>query len=186
MLRKIKVGFDSHILWNGIASVWKKTGTIQNLPKAHQTQDIECLDLINIEALTSYEVLVILVLFGKGKYTKDFWQIHITTLTNPFQNFDKSMSKSRQIQVTTLTNLALTTWIFFSSGIKNMFCCGIITHPWNTQQQLAHLHTVGSQQSSFRNISDLVTKARKCSDLSLIKKMWDTLLLFSFLFKTLN
>ena len=113
MLRKIKVGFDSHILWNGIASVWKKTGTIQNLPKAHQTQDIECLDLINIEALTSYEVLVILVLFGKGKYTKDFWQIHITTLTNPFQNFDKSMSKSRQIQVTTLTNLALTTWIFF-------------------------------------------------------------------------
>ena len=81
------------------------------------------------------------------------------------------MSKSRQIQVTTLTNLALTTWIFFSSGIKNMFCCGIITHPWNTQQQLAHLHTVGSHQSSFRNISDLVTtKARKCSDLSLIKK----------------
>ena len=80
------------------------------------------------------------------------------------------MSKSRQIQVTTLTNLALTTWIFFSSGIKNMFCCGIIKHPWNAQRQLAHLHTVGSQQSSFRNISDLVTKARKCSDLSLIKK----------------
>ena len=68
----------------------KKTGTIQNLPKAHQTQDIECLDLINIEALTSYEVLVILVLFGKGKYTYELWQIHFKILTNPCQSLDKS------------------------------------------------------------------------------------------------